>query len=171
MTALVTSTPMSIAADVTIKELFGRFNAAKAMPLNVPPVPTKPARNPANDPLLINVVGFVGSCNFGFTKNRIENNTRKIARENSRISDLNVLVKMAPKATKIIPGTPSSIRVFKLIFFKNRMSLLILLKTCKTAVMASTVLKSKNNEAKGTKKTLEPKPLMVPIISAIKARL
>ena len=47
----------------------------------------------------------------------------------------------------------------------------MLLNTCNTPVMANTVWKSKNNPAIGIKKIEDPKPPIVPTISASKASI
>jgi hypothetical protein len=66
-------------------------------------------------------------------------------------------------------GTPSLMAIFLLIPFWKRKILDRLLKTWKTAVIPKTSLKLMNIEAKGTNNIDEPKPLIVPMISASRA--
>ena len=77
----------------------------------------------------------------------------------------------APMATPTIPGMPKSLNILKSMCFLKRMSFERLLKMCSKAVRPNTIFGSKKKVAKGTKKTEEPKPPTVPIISEIKAKM
>ena len=71
--------------------------------------------------------------------------------------------------TKSTAGMPSFRAMVLSIPFWNKKIFERLLNTWKTAVMPKTNLKSMKIDAKGTNRIEEPKPLIVPMISANKA--
>ena len=92
-----------------MKTLFSKLNAAIVNPLMAPPVPSRPAESPENDPPII-AFFVVGKTTIFFPIRKIRlNPTRKIPKMISNTSEFMTLDNNPPTITKMTDGIPMEI--------------------------------------------------------------